>query len=267
MNSPILAGTCSVRRRGDSHGQKRTTVLSARQGPRLGRNSSKSAHAPLGSSTNIVHRSTDVFLRDPLGRLACLSAPAGRRPMQIRTSFPAAKRGLGWSLECRRIHAISAFFAHCDVGCTRAIRGPALLALGHCIGASPNCPTLLIKLARWFYQSNKKATRSCRSLFKHNAGEGGNFRIIGVYPNEPQLPLYLTSPTTQTSPSPSPYPCLCDRDEPLPGLSLTIPHLQPPHFPMTPVVCCSERYPTLALLVDKRFEPRTVLTLHSSITN
>ena len=40
----------------------------------------------------------------------------------------------------------------------------------------------------------KKATRSCRSLFKHNTGEGGNIRIIGVLPNEPQLPLYLTSP-------------------------------------------------------------------------
>jgi hypothetical protein len=54
----------------------------------------------------ILHRSTDVFLRDPLGRLACLSAPAERRPMQKCTSFPAAKRALGWRLECVPIHAI-----------------------------------------------------------------------------------------------------------------------------------------------------------------
>lgn len=124
-----LGWTCSVRRRGDSHAQKeRPCSLETRPASR--EKQFERAHAPR-SSTNIMHRSTDVFLRDPLGRLACLSAPAERRPMQKRTSFPAAKRGLGWRLECVPIHAmISTFPLMWDCGLYEAIRGPALLALG-----------------------------------------------------------------------------------------------------------------------------------------
>jgi len=119
----------SVRTRGRlaCTAQRKTVLLSSRQGPRLGRNSSKK---------RFDHPSciggTDVFLRDPLGRLACLSAPAERQPMQKRTSFPAAKRALEWRLECgaNSCNNNNNIYVSTNVDCTRPVRGDSLAGLG-----------------------------------------------------------------------------------------------------------------------------------------